>query len=110
MSDNPMPLSFDRFEPPDARERCVEKLQPAVGAEHRDAFLERVERRLLHLDERVVGTLEPQLIADVLIEKDQSAEGMGLRYHPQGFAARNYALLIKGPPAEARPTLSATYH
>ena len=41
----------------------------SVRAEHGDTLLQRVERRLLDLDQRVVGAFQAQLIADVLVEE-----------------------------------------
>ncbi len=46
----------------------------SVRSEHRNTLLESVERRLLNLDQRVVGAFQAQLIAHVLVEEDQAAE------------------------------------
>ena len=72
---------------PDAGEGGVVQLQRAVGAEHGDAFLQRVERRGLHLDQRVVGAFQRELFGDVLIEEREAAERMRLRHDAQRLAA-----------------------
>ncbi len=72
---------------PDAGEGGVVQLQLAVGAEHGDAFAERIQRRRLHLDQGVVVAFQRQLRGDVFIEKGQAAEGMGLGHHPDRLAA-----------------------
>jgi hypothetical protein len=63
------------------------QLEPRIGAEHGHAFLQRIERRGLHLDERVVGAFERQLLGDVLIEECEPAERMRLRHDAQRLAA-----------------------
>ena len=82
------------FQPPDALERRVVQFQSSVRAEHGDAFLQGVERRFLNLDQRVVGTFETQLVAHVLVEEEQTAQGMGLSDDAQRLSARQVPQLL----------------
>ena len=83
------PAQILRRQVPDAGEGGIVQLQLAVGAEHGDAFLQRVERRRLHLDQRVVVAFQRQAFGHVFIEEGQAAERMRLGHHPQGLAARH---------------------
>ena len=60
---------------PDAAERAVEQLEAAVGAEHRDAFLEAVECFALHVDEGVIAALERDTVGLVGEEIRHAAVG-----------------------------------
>ena len=63
-------------------------LQPAVAAEHGDAFVEMVDRLLLHGDQRVVVPLHRQLVGHILEGQRHAAEGMRRRHHAEGGLAR----------------------
>ena len=93
---------FFVFEFPDAGKGGVVQLQLAVGAEHRHAFAQRVQRRGLHLHQRVVVALQRQAGGDVFIQEGQAAEGMRLgddadrlaTGHVPGFFAGMFARAV----------------
>ncbi len=56
-----------------ARERRIVQAQAAVGSEHRDAFVEMIERLALDADQRVVAALEIEPLGDVLVNPGGAA-------------------------------------
>ena len=64
-------------------ERRVEQLEAPVGAEHRDAFLEAVERFALHVDEGVVAALQREALGLVDEQIGDAAVGALLGEHLQ---------------------------
>jgi hypothetical protein len=87
-------LELMRLQPPDAGEGRIAELEPAVAAEHGDAFIEMVEGFALNLDQGVVGALEPQRVRHILIADGDAAERMGGGHHAQGRAVRQMQQLL----------------
>ncbi len=71
---------------PEPGEGLVVQPQPPVRAEHRHRVGELVERRLLHLDQRIVLGLELQLVGDVAEQQEQAAHRVRLAHHLQRAA------------------------
>ena len=89
-------LQLFRLEIPDAAESGIVQFQASIRSEHRHAFAQRVERRRLHLHQRVVVGLQSQLLADILVKESEAAEGMRLAHHPQGLAAGKVPIFLGG--------------
>ena len=66
-------VEFARRQPPELAEGRVGQLQAAVGAEHRDAFLQRVKGFALHPRLRVELRLEMAMRGDVVEEVGDAA-------------------------------------
>ena len=60
---------------PDLGESRVEQLEAPVGAEHRDAFLEAVERLALHVDQGVVARFQREALGLVVEQIGDAAVG-----------------------------------
>ena len=77
-----------RVDAPHRREHRVEEFHPSVGAEHRHALLQRVERFALDVGER--GHLRGERIAlrRVVVEIGDAALGVGAGDDAQGAAVR----------------------
>ena len=73
-----------RAQLPQLRVSGVAELEASVAAEHRDAFVEIVERRPLDRDERVERAFERQRVGHVLEGEHQAAERMGRDHHADG--------------------------
>ncbi len=54
----------------------VRQLEAPVAAEHGDRLVKVVERLALHLDQGVVGSLERELVGDILVDEGDPAERM----------------------------------
>ena len=87
---------------PDFGEGRVEQLEPPVGREHRDAFLEAVERLALHVDEGVVLALERQPLGLVDEQVGHAAVGPLLGHDVQ------HAAVGQVPPVLLRGGLAVT--
>src|SRR5215471_2301610 len=75
-----------RREPPGSREGAVVELEPSVGSEYGDALLQRVERGLLDLDERVIGALLTKALAHIFEEVEKAAGRLPSHIDAQGCA------------------------
>ena len=64
--------SFSRL-----REGRIEEFEPAVGAEHGDAFLQRVERLALHADQGIELRFEMVALGDIVEEIGDAALRIG---------------------------------
>ena len=63
---------------PQPREHWVGKLQPAIAAEHGDAFVQVVERLPLHRVQGLVRTLQVQAFGNVIEPEHQSVLGVAV--------------------------------
>ncbi len=81
---------------PDFRQSRVEQLEAAVGAEHRHAFLEAVERLALHVDQRIVAALEREPLRLVDEEVGDAAVGAFLGQHLQRAPVRQVPGVVLG--------------
>ncbi len=77
LADMRLALAVTLRQLPHLRVGGIGKLQAAVAAEHGHRLVEIVERLALHLDHRVVGPLERELVGDLLVDEGEAAEGMG---------------------------------
>ena len=62
--------------------------QPAVAAEHGDAFGELVEGFALNVDQLLETTFKDQPFADIVKQISHAAVGIGRSHHPQGASIR----------------------
>ena len=67
-----------RRKPPHVGEGAVGELEPAVGAEHRDALLEGVQGLALHAHQRVVLRFEMDALGHVVEQVGQAALRIGI--------------------------------
>ena len=71
---------------PDAAEGRIEQLEAAVGAEHRDAFLQRVERLALHPRQGVILRFQRETLGDIVEKIGDPALRIGIEADAQGAA------------------------
>jgi len=70
------------------------EFQLPVGAEHRHAFLQDIQRRRLHLLRRLERAFQRQPFADIFIEIGDAARRMRLADHLDGLAVRQVPLVL----------------
>ncbi len=89
-------LEIGFAEAPKLRIGGIVDLEPAVAAEHGDAFVEMVDRLLLHGDQGVVVPLHRELVGHVLEGEGDAAERMRRRHHAEGGLAGRVDQVLEG--------------
>ena len=85
-----------RVEAEDGGEGRIVEPEPAVGAEHRDAFGEVVEGLALDVDQRVVAALEVEPLGDVLVDPGHPALRVGIGDDAERLAVGQVPALFPG--------------
>ena len=83
-----------RRQVPDALERAVVQLEPAVAAEHGDRLVQVVEGGALRLDQRIEARLQVELDGDVLEQQQQAAHRVTLAGDRQRAPVREGPLVL----------------
>ena len=80
---------------PHRRERRVGELQAPVQAKHHHRFVQLLERRFLHLQQRIVLRAQRQLVGDVGKDQQQPAAWVALAHHAQRALIRQHPEILR---------------